>query len=160
MSGSEMLRDGTIGGEEALGLPGGLEPLHPPLALASRLMRVFRAIVEVPVLAVFHAGQHLPLRGRIAFQPVGDDDSRDVPTGFEQLPKKPLGGCFVAATLYQNIEDMAILIHRPPEVVPLPMNREKDLIEMPFVPQPGTMAPELIGILLAELQAPLSDRLI
>jgi hypothetical protein len=133
-SGSEGLRDGTIGGEEALGLPCRFEPLHPPLTLAGGLVGIFRTIIEVPVLAVFHAGQHLPLRGRIAFQPVGDNDSRDVPTGFKQLPKKLLGGCFVAATSYQNIENMALLIDRPPEVVPLPVNREKDLIEMPRVP--------------------------
>jgi hypothetical protein len=132
-SGSEVLRDGTIGGEGALGLPCRFEPLRPPLALAGGLVGVFRAIIEVSVLAVFHAGQHLPLRGRIAFQPVGDDDSRDVKTGFEQLPKKLLGGCFVAATLCQNIENMAILIDRPPKVVPLPVNREKDLLEMPLV---------------------------
>jgi hypothetical protein len=122
-------------------------------------MRVFRPVIEVPVRAVFHAGPHLPLRGRIAFQPGGDDDSRDVPTGFEQLPKELFGGCVVAATLSQNIENMASLIARPPEVVPFPMKREKDLIERPLVPSPGTMAPELMGIPLAELPAPLSDRL-
>jgi hypothetical protein len=37
-SGSEVLRDGTIGGEEALGLPGRFESLHPPLALAGGLV--------------------------------------------------------------------------------------------------------------------------
>jgi len=31
--------DGTISGKEALGVPGGFEALHPPLALAGRLMR-------------------------------------------------------------------------------------------------------------------------
>jgi hypothetical protein len=58
-SGSEVLRDGTIGGEEVLGLPYRFEPLHPPLAMAGGLVGVFRVIIEVPVLVAYgHATRH------------------------------------------------------------------------------------------------------
>jgi hypothetical protein len=50
-----MSGNGVIGGEKALGLTWGFEPLHAPLALAGGLARVFGAIIEVSVLSVLHA---------------------------------------------------------------------------------------------------------
>jgi hypothetical protein len=38
---SEVLADGTIHGEKTLRVPWGFRPLHPPLSLVRRLMRVF-----------------------------------------------------------------------------------------------------------------------
>jgi hypothetical protein len=37
-------------------------------------MGVFRTVIEVFMLAVFHAREDLSLRGAIAFELVGDDD--------------------------------------------------------------------------------------
>jgi len=54
---AEVLRDGSMRGEEALSMPWGLEPLHAPLPLAGGLVRIRRAVIQVPVLAVFHAGR-------------------------------------------------------------------------------------------------------
>jgi hypothetical protein len=63
----------------------------------------------------------------------------------------------VPPALHQDIEDMAVLIDRPPEVVPLTTNREKDLIQMPRTTSLGTPAPQLISIRLPELPVPLPD---
>jgi hypothetical protein len=52
----EVLGDRTIRGEEPLGVPGGLEPLHASLPLAGGLVRVFGAIIELPVPSVSHCG--------------------------------------------------------------------------------------------------------
>jgi hypothetical protein len=49
---AEGLGDGTIGGEETLGVAGGLKALHTPLPLAGRLVGVLRAIVEIPMLSM------------------------------------------------------------------------------------------------------------
>jgi hypothetical protein len=35
--------------------------------------------------------------------------------------------------LPQDIQHVALLIHRPPQIVPLPLDGEKHLIEMPFI---------------------------
>jgi hypothetical protein len=51
---SEVLPDGTRGREEALGVAGGLKPLHAPLALTRGLMRILCTVVEISVLAMFH----------------------------------------------------------------------------------------------------------
>ena len=42
---AKVLGDGTIGGEEPLGVSRGLEPLHPPLTLARGLVGVLGAVV-------------------------------------------------------------------------------------------------------------------
>jgi hypothetical protein len=62
--------------------------------------------------------------------------------------------------LDQNIQHVALLIHRPPEIMTLTTNGEENLIEMPLVAWSRTPAPELIGIGLAEFPTPLADCLI
>jgi len=97
---AEVLHNRTISGEEPLSVPGRLEALHASFQLAGGLMGIFRPIVEVPALSMFHPRQNISLRGPIACQLIGHDDSRDVPTAFEQFTKEFLGGCFVAPTLH------------------------------------------------------------
>ena len=63
---SEVLSNWPIRGEEALHVPGGLEPLHASLPLTCGLMRVLGAIIEVAVLAVLHPREDLPLRSPVA----------------------------------------------------------------------------------------------
>jgi hypothetical protein len=65
-----MRRNGAIRGEEALGVPGRLEPLHPSFPLAGRLVRILGAVIQIPVLPMFHTGQdlaqgHCQLNGNI-----------------------------------------------------------------------------------------------
>jgi hypothetical protein len=55
-------------------VPWRLEALHPALPLAGGLVGILGAIVEVAVLAVFHARQHLPLRRLVAFKPIRAED--------------------------------------------------------------------------------------
>src|SRR2546427_11902448 len=58
---AKVLRDRAIRGEEPLGLPRGLEPLHAPLALPGGLVRVLCTVVEIAMLAMLHSRQKLPL---------------------------------------------------------------------------------------------------
>jgi len=56
-----MLGNGTVGGEKALSVAGGLEPLHAPFTLTRRQMRVLTPIVEIAALAVLDPGQNFAL---------------------------------------------------------------------------------------------------
>jgi hypothetical protein len=47
----EMLRDETMGREEALGVAGRFESLHPPLPLPCRLVGVLDSVIQIAVLA-------------------------------------------------------------------------------------------------------------
>jgi hypothetical protein len=87
-----------------LGVSGRLAPLHVPLRLARRLVRVVGAVVEVAVLAVLHTGQDLTLRGPIAGEFVRDHHPWDVGQAFAQLPEKLLRGLLVPSALHENIQ--------------------------------------------------------
>ena len=65
---AEMLGDGTICRQKALGMTGGFEPLHATLALTRRSMGVLTPVVEIAALPMFHPGQDLALRSTVALQ--------------------------------------------------------------------------------------------
>jgi len=77
-TGLEVLGDGTIRGAKALGVAWRFAPLHTPLPLTGGLVGILGTVIEVFVLAVFHARQDLPLRGAIALALVRDDHARDI----------------------------------------------------------------------------------
>lgn len=137
---SKVWGNSTIRGEDALGMPGRREPLHTLLPLARRLVGIFGAVIEVTVLAVFHSRQDFLLGCAIAFQLVGDTPPRHIGQPLEQLPEKLLRGLRVAAVLHKDIQDVAVLIPRPPQVMAFAMDGEEHLVQMP-------------------LAAPLADRL-
>jgi hypothetical protein len=118
---------------------------------------VFRPMVQVAVLTVFHTGQDLP-RGRpVAVPLIRADDPWNGLASCEKLAEQRLGGRLMTASLHEDIQHTAVLIHRPPQIRASALNREKHLIEMPFVTWSGTPAPELIGIRLPTRAAPLAD---
>jgi hypothetical protein len=123
-------------------------------------MGVLRAVIEIPVLAVLHARQDLPLGRTIAFELVRNDHPRHILAALEQLTEEFLGRVLVPLTLDQNIQDMTVLIHCPPQIVACATNRQEDLIQVPLIPGLRLAVAQLIGICLPELLAPLPDRFI
>src|SRR5215510_15927336 len=113
---SEVLGNGTIRGQGALGVPWGFKPLHAPFPLARWPMRVFAPVIAITTLAMLHPGQDLARGGAVALQLIGDDDPWYILPPREQLAEKLLGGVLVAATLHQNVEDVIVLIHRAPQI--------------------------------------------
>jgi hypothetical protein len=92
---SKVLGDETICGEESLGLPWGFEPLHAPFPLARGLVRVFRAVVEIAMLAMFHTRENLPLRSAVASEFIRDDHPRHVRQALKELAEELLRGPLV-----------------------------------------------------------------
>jgi hypothetical protein len=121
-------------------------------------MRVLAPILEIAVLPVFDARQHLPFCCTTAFQLIGDDDLWDIVAAFEELAEELLGGLLIPPTLDQNVEDMAVLIDRSPQIMMLTLDCQKDLIQMPLIPRLQPAAAQLIGIRLAKLPAPFPNR--
>src|SRR5215813_11283780 len=158
-SGAEVLSDGSIRRQKALGMSRRFKPLHAILALACGAMRVLTAVVEIAAPAVFDSGQDLALRRAIALELIRDDDPRDIPQALEQLAKKLLRRVLIPPAVDQDIEDIVVLVHRPPQVMPLTMDREKHLIQVPFVAWLGTSMFQPIRVVLPKLQTPLPDGL-
>jgi hypothetical protein len=119
---AEVLGNGPVGGEEPLGVSWRLEALHAPLALPRRLVGVFGAVVQIAVLPMLHAGQELPLCRPIAPQLIGDDHPRGVRQALQQLAEESLRRLLVSPALHKNVEDIPLLVHGSPEIVPFAMD--------------------------------------
>jgi hypothetical protein len=74
---------------------------------------------------------------------------------FSSLRNSRLAACLFRRRLDQDVEDDAGLVRGSPQPMLHPGNLERDLIEMPFVANPGKAATDLIGEPLAELARPL-----
>src|SRR5262249_35484408 len=96
----------------------------------------------------------------IALQLVGDDHPRYVRQAFEQLAEELLRRPLIPAALHQDVQDVARLIHRPPEIVTLALDGQKHFIHLPLVTRSGTATTELVSILLAKLAAPFANGLV
>ena len=117
-----MLRNGPMGGEETLGLPRGLEPLHTSLALARGLVGVLGAIIKIPMLAMFHPWQDLALGGSVALQFVRDDHAWHIFQSLEELAEKLLRSLLIPSPLHQEIQHVPVLIDHPPQIVMLTLD--------------------------------------
>jgi hypothetical protein len=51
----------------------------------------------------------------------------------EQLAEKLLRRVLIASALHENVEHVIILIDSPPQVMPLTIDCQEDLVQMPFV---------------------------
>ena len=135
-------------------MAGRLEPPPGALALAGGLVGVFRTVVQVPVLSVLDAREHVPLRSPRAFELIRADDSWDGGPPLEELAAALLGRVRVAPPLHQGVEDVAILIHGAPEVVAFTVERQKYFIERPLVARLGAPPAQLMGVCVSKLPTP------
>ena len=97
---AEVLCDGTIGCEKALGMAWRLEPLPLPLPLAGWLVRILRAVVKIAVRTMFHPRGKLSFGGAVALQLIGDDHTRCVRQPFEELAEELLCCLLIPAPLH------------------------------------------------------------
>ena len=67
---------------------------------------------------------------------------------------------FIPPPLHEDIEHVAILIGRAPEIVPLATDCYKHCIEMPRIAQSALTRAQLLRHRRAELQTPLADRFV
>ncbi len=137
-----------------------LEAAHGALALAGRLMRVLRPIVQSPMATMLHAWHDLLLGGFVAAELVGNQRPRDVLTALEQFAEELLSGALVAAALHQDIEHVPCLIDGASQVVGFAIDGQEYFIQKPLVAWSGSSPSELIGVGLTELPRPLAHRFV
>ncbi|GAA1331007.1 hypothetical protein GCM10009647_070800 [Streptomyces sanglieri] len=66
----------------------------------------------------------------------------------------------VAPVPDEDVQHVAVLVDRAPEVLLLVVDRDEDLVKMPLVAGAGTSAAQRVGVGLPELQTPPADRLV
>ena len=123
-------------------------------------MGVLCSVVESFVLPMLNALQDLSFCCPIPREFIRDDHPWNRLKSLEQFAEKSLGRLCVASALDQDIEHIAILIHRSPEGVLLATNGEKHLVHMPLVAIMRAMTASFVGLGLPKLQTLLSNRFI
>ena len=78
----------------------------------------------------------------------------------QQLAEEPLGRTGIAMSPNQDIGHVSILIHGPPENMPLPLDIHEELIQVPDASQPPLLTPESAGVEWTEFLTPLPDGLV
>ena len=96
-------------------------------------MRHFGAVIRIDMILMVHGGHHGSMSRIITSQFVGHQPARFTVLAFEQATEKPFGCLLIAATLHQYINDIAVLIDSTPQILALPLNGDKDFINMPGI---------------------------
>ena len=127
------------------------------LALPCWLVGDFGAIVPVPFRAIDDGRHDLSVRSPVASQLVGDQPPGLTPLTLQQLADKAFGSPAVATRLDEDVDDVAILIDGTPEIVPLSLDGDEDLVQVLCVAQPALSTLEPASVFRAELDAPKPD---
>jgi len=100
------------------------------------------------------------MRRTITSEFVGDQPSRFTSLAFEKTAKKTFSRTPIATTLHENVYGIPILINRTPEILALPLNGDKDFVDMPRIAQAALPFFEFSSIVWPKLLAPLPNGLI
>jgi hypothetical protein len=160
MTGAKVVTNWAERGKKALRMASRFEAAHRAFPLTWWLMGVLSPIVEPFVLAVLDAGEQFVFGSTIAGKFICNQHAPNILTAFEELSKELLRDRFVPSALNQNIQNMPLLVDRAPQIVQSAFDFEKDLIKMPFVAGLGATSTQLIGRVLTEFSAALTNRLV
>jgi len=97
------------------------------------------------------------MRRTVTSQLVGDHSPGLTTLAFEQLAKEAPRRSTITPCLHQDVDHVAILIHRPPKVVSLAPDRDEDFVQMPGVAQTTLSSLQLRGVSWTELLTPQAD---
>ncbi len=130
---AEEVLDESVHGQESLGLTRRFEPSHLSLSLPCRLVGDLGSVVCVLVGAVDDGWHDTPMRRRVASQLVGDQPPRHAALTLQQLAKKTFRSPAVPTRLDEDVDDVAVLIDGTPEILPLSLDGDEDLVQVPRV---------------------------
>ena len=121
------------------------------------LMRDLRAVVLVLPSAVHHGPHDGTVARRVTAQLVRDETARRSALSFQHLAKEAHRGSAVAARLDQDVEEVAVLVDGPPQILSSAVDRYEELIEIPGVAQPASSAPQHPGVVEPERLTSVAD---
>ena len=142
-------------------LPGRLEAAHVAFPPPAVLVRHLGPVVLVPSGSMGCRQAEVSLGDCIDSQIVGNQLPCRSFQPLQELAGEALGGSRVptARRWHQDIQDIAILVHRSPGIAALPADIEEDLIHMPGIAQPTLPTAQTAGKRETWPEAPQADRL-
>ncbi len=76
---------------------------------------------------------------------------------FQHLAKEALSGSLVSVACDQNIQDIAVLVHRSPKIMTFAADGDEHLVDVPDVAESTLSPPQSAGVRGSELPAPRSN---
>ena len=123
-------------------------------------MGSFGAIVRVAGRVVGDRRHDVVMSDTVAAQLVGDETTRFLPLAPQESPKESARRAPVPTRLDENVDHVAVLIHRTPEIVAPTVDRHEHFVEEPGVSESPLSALQAPRVVRAELLAPLPHRLV
>ncbi len=112
-------------------MPGRLEAAHLTLSLSARLMGDLGSVVGVLPRVVPDGGHGGPMRCAIAPQFVGHEQHRLCPLALQELTEEALCGTAITPRLDEEVDHIAVLVDGTPEILPLALDRNEELLVVP-----------------------------
>lgn len=156
---SKQILHNSVDVEETLRVVRRSEPAHLPFALSRGLIGGFGAIVRVAGRVVGDR-RHDVMRGTVAAQLVGDETTRCLSLAPQQSPKESARRSPVSTRLDEDVDHVAVLIHRAPEILALPVDGHEDFVQEPRISESTLSAHQAPRVVRAELPAPLPNRFV
>jgi len=141
-------------------MTGGCEPVQAMRPLTRRAMGVLTPVVEITALAMVHSREHRACGGTGAVELIRDENAGHIPHALEPRAEERLRSLLAAPALPQDLTDVVVLIHRPPQVLTRAVDGQQPLIHMPRVTGLRPTAPEPIGVVRPDRQTLLATDLI
>ena len=96
----------------------------------------------------------------VAAQLVGDETTRFLALAPQESPKESPSRPSVPARLDENIDQVAVLIYRTPEILALTVDRHEHLVQEPRISESTLSAFQAPRVVRAELPALLPNRFV
>ena len=146
--------------QETLRVDGWREAAHLTLPLSRGLMRDFGAIVRVSRRVMGGPGHEVPMCDTVAAQLVGHEPHGFLSLTVQQSAEESPRCTPVPTAVYEEVDQVVVLILRAPQILALTVDRHEDLIQEPRIFESTLSSLQLPSLLGAELPAPLANGLV
>ena len=110
--------------------------------------------------SVLRLRQHAPQGRWVAGELVGDDHPRRVVPAFHRPSYEGFGRVLIPPALHENVDNEAVLVHRPPQPVPPAVDLQRYFVQVQLVARAASTPPQVSREYRAERAHPLADCLI
>ena len=126
------------------------------LPLSRGLVRHFGPIVRVSRRVMGDQGHEVSMCDTVAAQLVGHEPHGFLSLTLQQSAKESPRCPRVPTGLYEDVDQVTVLVHRAPEILALTVDRDEDLVQEPLVSESTLSSLQPARVVGAELPAPLS----
>jgi len=156
----EGIVDGGMNAQKALRRCGRFEALHLSLASAHHLMRILCPIVFSPALLMVAGKSEMPEGSAVGAQLVGRHPRRREALFAEQLAHQLDGRSPVSTTLDHDLEDLALVVDRTPQIHVLARDPDDHFVEVPAIARSRTAPSQAPSDRRSEFEHPTANALV